>query len=304
MIQKYKTGIAVAGSITVDKTPDLLRSGMKKLLCTGCVPNIAILLRKLSPGLPVSAIGRVGDDAEGRYLVQRLQSAGIDTAGIKTDAQEPTGIRQGMLHIGAPQNFGVCDMEFRKLSCKILHLGYFLMLDKIDGGDGRNILKHAKRCAMETSVSMLSGVSSRYTAVLAALPYTDYFTVSIEDAAWLVNMNPETDGVEKIARRLLWYGVKKKVFIYSSHWVACCSKTQYTVLGNYILPENCTCSDEQLCDSLTAGVLTGVYHGWSDMKILEFASACAAVRMSQKEPESTQDIRQYCMELKRYQKVL
>ena len=304
MINKYATGIAVAGSITVDKTPDLVHSGRRKLLCTGCVPNLALMLKKMSPEMPINALGRVGDDAEGRYVVQRLQSAGIDASGIRAVSGEVTGSRQGMLHAGAPQSFGVCDVEFRKLSCRILHLGYFLMMDRIDNGDGRNILKHARRCGMETSLSMLSGVSDRYAAVLAALPYVDYFTVSIEDAAWLVKMDPVTDGVEKIARRLLWYGVKKKVFIYSTQWIACCSKTRYSEVGNYILPENCTCSDEQLCDGFTAGILEGISNRWSDMKILETASACAAFQMCQKEPESLEKILDHCKQFQRRKKVL
>ncbi len=304
MAKKENKGIAVVGTVVVDRHPEAYGIGTTRLSCAGCVPNLTAMLKKLSPKMPVSAIGRVGNDPEGRYAVQWLHSVGIDTAGIKVVADESTGSRQGMLHIGALQNFGICDMAFRNVSCSILHLGYLLMMDKIDDGDGRKILKHAKQCGMETSLSMLSGVSDRYAAVLAALPYTDYFTVSLEDAAWLVKMDPEKDSIEKIARRLLWYGVKKKVFIYSPQWVACCSQSQYTLLGNYILPEKCTCSDEMLCDSFTAGVLTGLSNGWSDVKILEIASSCAAVKRCKAEEDSVRDMERYCKQFQRHKKVL
>lgn len=295
MARKELNGIAVAGTILVDRHPETTGIGSAKLVCAGCVPNLAGMLKKLSEKMPVSAIGTVGDDAQGRYAVSWLKSAGIHTSGVKTIEGSTDD---------APQNFGISHMAFRDLSCKILHLGDFLTMDKIDSGDGRKILKHAKQCGMETSLSMRSGSSDRYAAVLAALPFTDYFSVSLEDAAWLVKMDPETDGMEKIARRLLWYGVKKKVFIFRDQWVACCTKTRYDLLGNFILPENRSCSGEQMQDAFCAGVLTGVYNGWSDMKILEFASSCLAVRQCAEQMESVSDVQAYCEQFKRYKKVL
>ncbi len=295
MAHKELNGIAVAGTIQVERHPEPNGIGSAKLVCAGCVPNLTGMLKKLSGKMPVSAIGAVGDDAQGRFAVSWLKSAGIHTSDVKTI--------EGYTD-DAPRSFGVSHMAFRDLSCKILHLGYFLTMDRIDSGDGRKILKHAKQCGMETSLSMRSGFSDRYAAVLAALPYTDYFSVSLEDAAWLVKMDPQTDGIEKIARRLLWYGVKKKVFIFSDQWVACCTKTQYDLLGNFILPDSNICGDAQLQDAFCAGVLTGVYNGWGNMKILEFASSCLAVKQCAEQMESVSDVQAYCEQFKRYKKGL
>ena len=273
--RKELNGIAVAGAILSD--------GTEKPVCAGCVPNVSTMVKKLFPKTPVSAIGVVGDDVVGQYAISCMQSAGVDTSGVR---------------IGdASGNFGIGDMVFRDLSCKILHLDYCLMMDKIVDGDGRKILKHARNCGMETSLSMQRGVSDRYAAVLAALPYADYFVVSLEDGAWLTKMDPETDGIEKIARRLLWYGVKKKVFVFSDQWVACCTKTQYDLLGNFILPEG-----NFICDAFYAGALMGLQNGWSDMRILEFSTACAAAAKTGAQMETAKDAANFCRQLTRYKR--
>ena len=289
-------GIAVAGTLGVERYSDPQWGDLQKLTCTGCVPNVTMMLKKLSPRMPVSAVARLGDDAEGRYAAKRLEAAGINTSGIRLVCGEQSG---------AEQNFGLTDVVFREIPCKFLHLGYFLKLPKIDDGDGRKILKHARQWGMETSLSMRSDCSERYAAVLAALPHTNYLIVSLADAGKLTGMDPNLEAPEKIARRLLWYGVKKKVFLYDTQWVCCCNSTRFEMLGNYILPECSVGSDDQIHDAFCVGVLTGLYNEWEDMKILEFASSCAAVRACrEEEAESVKDIEDYCKQFARYKKVL
>lgn len=303
MIKKQARGIAVAGAVLAEKSIDP-QSGLPRISCAGSVSDIAMMLKTLSPRLPVSAIGCVGDDPEGRYIANRLRTAGVETSGLKTVPDQQTGFLQDTLDQGAAGEFGVCDVIFRDLRCKILHLGDFLALEKITDGDGRNILKHARQWGIQTSLSIFDGSSQRYAAVLAALPRTDYLIVSLSHGAKLTNMEENSDHLEKIARQLLWYGVKKKVFIYSPDWVICCNKTQSYRLGNYILPDFAASNEAQGQAAFCAGVLNGLCSGWGDMKILETATACAAAKQCGAQTASVQNMEDDCKQLKRHKKVL
>lgn len=298
-------GIAVAGPILIEKTADPQCEGMQKLSCTGCVADIAGMLKGYLACLPISAVGRVGADAEGRFILRNFQNAGIATGGIRIIDEEPTGFLVDTAYQGAARNFGVADVVFRNISCSLLHLGHFLKLDKIDDGDGKRILKHAKQCGMQTSISVLGGSSQRYGAVQAVLPYTDYLIVRLEDGANLANMAPDAENIEKIARRMLWHGVRKKVFILSDSWLACCTRTQYALLGNYILPEESCCTEEQAYHAFCAGVLTGIAKGWPELKILEFASSCVAVkRCTEEDAGNIRQTEEFCKNFRRNKKVL
>lgn len=298
-------GIAVAGAILIDKTADPQCAGVQKLSCTGSVCHIAGMLKSYLACLPVSAVGRIGADAEGRFILRNLQNAGIATGGIRMIGTDPTGFQNDTAYQGAVCNFGVADVVFRNISCSIFHLGHFLQLDKLNDGDGKRILKHAKQCGMQTSISVLGGSSQRYGAVQAVLPYTDYLIVGLEDGAKLADIAPAPENLEKIARRLLWHGVRKKVFILSDSWLACCTRTQYALLGNYILPEESRCPEEQVYNAFCAGVLTGIAKGWPDLKILEFASSSVAVKQcADEEPRNIRQTEEFCISFQRNKKVL
>ena len=298
-------GIAVAGAIIIEKTADPQCPGLQRLSCTGSAADIAGMLKSYLACLPVSAVGRIGADAEGRFILRNLQNAGIATGGIRMIETDPTGFQNDTAYQGAVCNFGVADVVFRNFSCSIFHLGHFLQLDKINDGDGKRILKHAKQCGMQTSASVFGGDSQRHVAVLAALPYADYLIVGLKDAAKLADIAPAPENLEKIARRLLWHGVRKKVFILSDSWLACCTRTQYALLGNYVLPEESCCPEEQAYNAFCAGVLTGIAKGWPDLKILEFASSCVAVkRCADEEPRNIRQTEEFCKSLQRNKKVL
>ena len=152
-------GIAVAGSVLVDKLHDISaypQAGeLTKILRTrrsvgGCVPNVAIDLKTLSSETDVSALGRVGEDEEGRFVLDALRQRGVNVDGMKRYAERtsftevmsiPGGERTFFTYAGASARFGFEDIDFEALSADMLHLGYFLLLDKVDGGDGLKILK-------------------------------------------------------------------------------------------------------------------------------------------------------------------
>ena len=184
VINVMKDGIAIAGSILVDKINEIsaypkegeltkIRSVKKAV--GGCVPNDAIDLKKMSTALIVKAVGKIGADEEGEYVKTNLQENGIDVSGIvvgdeKTSFTEVMSVMGGQrtffTYAGASADFGVDDVDFDTLNVKMLHLGYFLLLDKVDNGDGLKILKKAKELGVKTSSDLVSENSDRYSIVL------------------------------------------------------------------------------------------------------------------------------------------
>ena len=317
-----RTGIAVAGSVIVDKINSIsaypgageltqIRSLQKAV--GGCVPNVALDLKKIAPELSISAIGKIGPDGEGAYVSQVLMEGGVDITGLKVMDGEatsftevmsiPGGQRTFFVYSGASADFGVADVDFERTSAKLLHLGYFLLLQKVDDGDGIEILKKALECGMETSIDLVSENSDRYGLVLPCLPYTDYLIINELEAGRLAGIAPEKENLEAIARKLKDLGVRKKVIIHMPECSVCFSDEGFSVLGSYILPEGYIQGTTGAGDAFCAGALIGIYNGWQDNEIMEFASGCAVMALGV--PDATsgmkdqQQIREFCKSLHR-----
>ena len=222
-----RKGIAVAGSVIVDKineisaypnAGELTQIRSIQNAAGGCVPNVALDLKKIAPQLAVSAIGKIGNDAEGQFVTDILKAGGVSTTGLavmpaeKTTFTEvmsvPGGQRTFFVYPGAGADFGIADMDFDAIHAKILHLGYFLLLQKVDDGDGLKILQKAKEVGLETSIDLVSENSDRYSLVLPCLPYTDYLIVNELEAGKLAGIEPTAENLESICRKLMALGVK------------------------------------------------------------------------------------------------
>jgi sugar/nucleoside kinase (ribokinase family) len=136
-----KSGIAVAGTILVDKINEISsypKSGeltkIKNVQKSvgGCVPNVAIDLKRLSPDLTVKAVGKIGADENGEYVKEVLSKNGVDIENIsvgedKTSFTEVMSVTGGQrtffTYAGASADFGVNDVGMSALNVKMLHLG-------------------------------------------------------------------------------------------------------------------------------------------------------------------------------------
>ena len=312
-----RNGIAVAGTVIVDKINEISAypaigeltqiRGIQNAI-GGCVPNVAIDLKKIAPQLAVSAIGSIGDDAEGAFVTNTLLDAGLDISGLGVKAGEktsftdvmsiPGGQRTFFTYPGASAGFGVDDIDFESLNAKILHLGYFLLLQKVDDGDGAMILRKALEHGMETSIDLVSENSDRYGLVLPCLPYTDYLIVNELEAGKLAGIEPSDGNLPAIALKLKQLGVRKKVIIHKPDRSVCCSNVGVSVLGSYVLPDGYIQGTTGAGDAFCAGALIGIYNGWSDVEIMEFASGCAVMALGSADATSGMkteaEIKEFC----------
>ena len=116
-----KSGIAIAGSIIVDKLNEISSypaSGeLTKILSLtkavgGCVSNTSIDIKKIDASIPVKSLGKIGNDHDGDFLVETLLKNGVDVS-LLTRGDNPTSFTDVMSVVGGQRTFfafpGACD---------------------------------------------------------------------------------------------------------------------------------------------------------------------------------------------------
>ena len=317
-----KKGIAVAGTVIVDRINEISaypKSGeLTQILSIqkaigGCVPNVALDLKKISPDLPVRVFGRVGNDEDGAYVRKTLLDAGLDIAGLLMDANAPTsftevmsvtgGQRTFFTYSGASAEFGREDVDFGENLPEILHLGYFLLLQKVDDGDGLETLKAAKAKGVRTSIDLVSENSDRYALVKPCLPCTHYRSINEIEDGMLTGLEPTNANLQAIAEALKAMGVQEKVIIHKPDCAVCLSHAGLTCVPSYALPAGYIKGTTGAGDAFCAGALYGIYQGWADVQILEFASAAAVMALGSADATSglvkEKAIKEFCVDFSR-----
>lgn len=291
-------GIAVAGSILVDRIYEISAYPQEGELTKinkitravgGCVPNVAIDLKKIVPALEISAIGKLGTDDDGTFVREVLEASGVRCDGLISAKKFATGFTDVMsvvggqrtffTHCGANSDFGIADIDFEKLDSRMLHLGYFLLLDRIDRGDGVNILKEATSRGIKTSIDLVSENSDRYSSVIPCLPYTDNLIINEIEAAGITGISPERENLPKIAHALRDMGVKERVIIHTAELGICLSERGLTTLPSFKLPDGYIKGTTGAGDAFCAGALIGIYEDLSDLELLRLASTAAAASL-------------------------
>ena len=288
----------MAGTILVDKLNEIAAypaSGeLTKILSVsravgGAVPNVGIDIKRVDSSIPVKAVGKIGNDAEGDFLVDTLEKNGVDTS-LLAHGDMPTSFTDVMSIVGGQRtfftfpgacaDFGVDDVDFDKLDVKMLHLGYFLLLDKVDGGDGEKILKAAQEKGIKTSIDLVSENSNRYHVVKSCLKYTDNVIINELEAGMIAGIEPCRENLEKIARVIKEMGVSERVIIHMPETGVCLSDNGFFELPSWDLPKGFIKGKTGAGDAFCAGALIGIYRGLDEMGILTLAQKAATASLT------------------------
>ena len=236
----------------------------------------------------MSAFGAVGDDDDGRFAVAELNRRGLDTAGVVvkptatsfTDVMSvPGGERTFFTYPGASAEWGYDDFPFEKIEAgDLVLLGYFLLLAKVDAGDGLKILKELKRIGAETAIDLVSENSDRYSLVRECLPYVDNLIVNEIEAARIAGMEGD---LKQVAARLFELGVQKRVVIHMPQkGVSLLKDGTWTEVNSVALPEGFIKGKTGAGDAFCAGCLVGIFNGLPEKEILELGGIAAVGAMS------------------------
>lgn len=279
----------------------------------GSAYNVIMGMVKLQANFPLSGVGLVGDDDKGERIITHCQSLGINTGQIKktsfahtsyTDVMsvKSTGKRTFFHQRGANALLDISDFDFSASQDKIFHLGYLLLLDRLDIIEadgttrGSQVLKNAKQQGLITSVDIVSERSDRFKDVIPpSLPYIDYLFVNEYEAGKITGIDTTMDGsiilkrCYEAAHRIIDMGVKQWVILHFPTGVIAVSRDGQTHYQPSInMPAEKIAGASGAGDAFAAGVLTGV-HNNLDIKACLNLGVCAAAS-SLFEPTSSDGI--------------
>lgn len=289
--------IIVAGSMLVDHirridrypaSGELVQIRDSNYDVGGLVPNVGRDLKRLDSSLDVLAIGKVGDDPDGDFIGRKLSESGVKLH-LRISKTEPTSFTEVMSVSGGERTFftasganadwGYEDFPFEEVHPgDMVLLGYFLLLEKIDAGDGLRILKELKRLGAVTAIDLVTEDSERYIKVCECLPFVDYLIVNEVEASRLCG---KQDGSEALARSLIDYGVREAVVIHEPGKGTMVRRGgMCSTVPSFAVPEGFIKDKTGAGDAFCAGVLTGIVAGASDAEILRRGALAAVGALS------------------------
>jgi sugar/nucleoside kinase (ribokinase family) len=184
--------VLVAGEANVD----LLIDGIARLefdkekLAKGCGLTLggssAITAFNLSKmGARVGFAGVVGQDLFGRFVEERLASAGVDLAALRRDPKEKTGItvwcqngrrRAGLTYLGTIEALRAVDVKESTLRrARHLHVGAYFLLRNFHRGAAK-VFQKARRLGLTTSLDCNFDPAEKWdSGLLDVLKHVDVF---------------------------------------------------------------------------------------------------------------------------------
>ena len=319
-----KKGIAVAGNMIVDMmypTNGLPRPGELVTITGdmtrstgGCLCNDIIDLAALDASLPLTALGRVGDDEAGEFVLNRLRPwPNIDLGRIRRGGttsytlvmhDEVNSQRSFFQCRGANADFCEADIDWDGLDVDLLHIGYILLLDALDAPDGEygtkmaRLLHTAKARGIRTSIDVVSEAGERFRdIVIPALRYTDYCVINEIEAQATTGV-ALTGGDGRLIRENLKTALQKMKALGVSTWAVIHSPEggfgldeagSYVEIDSLRLPEGYIKGTVGAGDAFCSGVLYGAWKGWGLARSIELGTAAAACSLSQ--PGATEGMR-------------
>lgn len=333
-----RNGIAVAGNMIVDVLYPILGNPKPGELTTitdgisrssgGALCNVIVDLAKLDPALPLTALGRVGTDPEGDFVLEKLQAnKNIDTSRVLREgltsftavmADTISKQRTFFHYRGANARFCEADVDWDTLDADLLHIGYILLLDALDEPDDvygtkmAHLLHTAQARGIKTSIDVVSEAGDRFGRIVPpALKYTDYCIINELEAQASTGVSLRAENgtlilpnLPEALKRLKRLGVSTWTVIHSPEGAYGIDEN-----GSYIETESAPLPREAIKgtvgagDAFCSGVLYGAYTGMPLGDAIELGNAAAACSLSESGAtegmRTAQEALALCRELRR-----
>lgn len=293
----------------VDRWPpqDALANIQRQFSSNGGSPyNVLKNLARLGAAFPLQGVGLVGADDAGTFIQDDCARHGIDTAQLRVVAGEPTSYtdvmteaatgRRTFFHCrGANAALGPEHFDFQRSSARLFHLGYLLLLDRLDAVDaatGRtaaaDVLAAARRAGMKTSADVVSEHSDRFSRIVRpALPELDYLFVNEFELQQVTGLRVVHEGdidrsaVERAAAELIRGGVREWVCVHFPAAVLACGAGGERVWQPTLrVPPEFIQGAAGAGDAFAAGVLCVLHDGGSMGDALKLGVCAAAASLA------------------------
>lgn len=228
-----KKKILAAGHICLDVIPELekreqpflsaltpgalIKVGKALTATGGSVANTGLALHRL--GAPVSFLAKVGDDAFGKVILQKLADTNPEipkamivdpdsNTSYSVVISPPEADRIFLHHPGANDTFCAGNVPAEKLAgAGLIHFGYPPLMEcfyKNEGAEMRALFEKAKVQGLATSLDMSmpdpdaeSGKTDWAAWLRNVLPLTDFFLPSLDELQFMLRDNAK--GEEELA---------------------------------------------------------------------------------------------------------
>lgn len=250
-----------------------------RLTVAGTAGGTVIDCAKL--GLQALAVGAVGNDEKGDFIVDTLQRHSVNTTAMQRTAEAPTSATilnvrpngdRPALHVrGASDHLVLNEDDYDSVcQARFLHVGGTGLLKKLDGAPTASLLQAAKARGCTTTFDLIAPDSDTMAIVGPCLPYIDYFMPSMEEAAILSGRSQPADA----GRFFLDRGAKTCIF-------KCGDKGSYVVTADttiHVPAFAVDVVDTTGCgDAYCAGFIAGLSRGWEIEKACRLATAAAGL---------------------------
>ncbi|MBQ2628037.1 MAG: carbohydrate kinase family protein [Kiritimatiellae bacterium] len=263
----------------------------------GAVCNSGVDLKTLDPSVEVRAVGAVGADDNGDFVVEYLSSRGLDCSQVRrvkgvptsfTDVMtvEPTGERTFFNMHGADSTLVPEDIDVSRFDCDIFHFGYLLLLDGMDAPDpeygtkAARLLAAVQAAGIRTSIDIVSEQSDRFARIVSpALRYCDYCIVNEIEGSMATGA--PSDDLRAICEGLLAAGVREQAVVHCPDAGASLDRNgNFARVGSLRLPQGWIKGSVGAGDAFCAGVLYAIMKGMDADQALRLGSCTAAMNLS------------------------
>jgi len=310
-------GICIAGNLIVDITYPIEHWPKESELVTitegitqsvgGLVCNDIVDLAKLDPTMPLQALGLIGEDAEGDYILEQLgKHKNIDLSLLKREGRtsftsvmsDNVSKNRTFFHYrGTNARFNEDYIDWDRLDAEIFHIGYILLLDALDEEDPEygtkmaKVLAQAQSRGMKTSIDVVSESGNRFKRIVSpALKYTDYCVINELEAQAVTGvclrdedgrLHPEN--MQAALTQLKDLGVSTWAVIHCPEGSFCLDEA-----GNYIARTSLKIPNEHIKgtvgagDAFCSGILYGAWKKWDLQKSVRLATCAAVAALSER----------------------
>ncbi len=249
------------------------------LAVSGAAGSAVIVAAK--HGLRARAVGGVGNDDMGDWVLMKLARFGIDITMMERCADfstssslvttRPDGARPALHKRGATDGFYITDAQVDDLlDTRILHVGGVGLMNRMDQGRTEEIMAEARRRGVITTLDVFASTPDDLPKVARLLPHTDYFLPSEEEARALSGLHDNHD----LARFLIDRGASCVILTLGADGAFLQHRdgTSFHVPA-FAVDVKCTCG----CgDCFNGGFATGLIKGLPLRDCVQIAQASSA----------------------------
>ncbi|MFW6148936.1 MAG: carbohydrate kinase family protein [Atribacterota bacterium] len=291
-----KSGIVVIGGANIDikgKSKNVIQwetsnPGTIRVDHGGVGRNIAHYLALIN--IPITFLGAVGDDEEGREILEKLRYSGVQTSEVIQSKKDTTGKYLAILDEKGDMQVAVSDTGIMKrvtpryliAKAGIIRKNIFIIIDtNLTNQAIHYIAFLSKKEKIPLIVDPVSAVKSR--KLLGILPRINYLTPNISELSALTGIVIQTTtDRQRAVQQLLKKGVKNIILTDSAQGVLVFSEQ---------FPEGKTINARRrkiidstgAGDALVAGMAYGLYHSYTLLKAVQIGLILSSLTVQSSE---------------------